>query len=74
VADFLHIFNPSIVIFGGGVSLSGRLLLDPVYASMREHVIAQKYLDGLTLATAALGDEAGLMGALALARSLSAGR
>jgi glucokinase len=66
-ADFLHMFNPSVVIFGGGVSLSGDLLLDPVRDSMRRHVMASSYLDGLQLTTAKLGDDAGLLGSLAQA-------
>ena len=66
-ADFLHIFNPSIVIFGGGVSRSGDLILDPIKASMRRNVMAQSYLDGLKVTTAQLGDDAGLQGALASA-------
>jgi glucokinase len=68
VADFLHIFNPSIVIFGGGVSLSGALLLDPVRASMQRLVMTPDYLDGLQIVLAQLGDDAGLLGALAQAR------
>ena len=70
VADFLHIFNPSIIIFGGGVSLSGDLLLDPVREAIPERVLSEHYLDNLTIVTAQLGDDAGLMGALALAREL----
>jgi glucokinase len=68
VADFLHIFNPSIVIFGGGVSRSGSLLLDPVRDSMQRHVMAKAYLDDLQITTAQLGDDVGLLGALAQAR------
>lgn len=71
LADFVHIFNPSIIIIGGGVSQSGSLILDPMRAGLREHVITPKYLENLILTTNALGDEAGLMGALALARELS---
>jgi len=67
LADFLHAFNPSIVIFGGGVSQAGSLLLDPVRDSMERHVMNPSYLDGLQIATARLGDEAGLLGALAQA-------
>jgi hypothetical protein len=37
---------------------------------MTEHVISKKYLENLTLTTASLGDEVGLMGALALAQQL----
>ena len=66
-ADFLHIFNPSIVIFGGGVTLSGDLILDPIKASMRKNVMDPAYLDGLQIATARLGDDAGLLGSLAQA-------
>jgi len=66
-ADFLHMFNPSIVIFGGGVTLSGALLLDPVKDSMRRHVMEESYLDGLEVTTAKLGDDAGLLGSLAQA-------
>ncbi len=66
-ADFLHMFNPSIVIFGGGVSFSGALLLDPVKDSLSRHVMDQSYLDGLVITTAKLGDDAGLLGALAQA-------
>jgi glucokinase len=66
-ADFLHMFNPSIVIFGGGVTLSGGLLLDPVKDSMRRHVMDESYLDGLVVTTAKLGDDAGLLGSLAQA-------
>jgi glucokinase len=66
-ADFLHIFNPSIVIFGGGVSLSGDLIIDPIKESMRKNVMDPSYLDGLQIATAKLGDDAGLLGSLAQA-------
>ena len=66
-ADFLHMFNPSIVIFGGGVSFSGTLLLDPIKDSMRRHVMEESYLDGLVVTTAKLGDDAGLLGSLAQA-------
>jgi glucokinase len=67
VADFLHIFNPSIVIFGGGVTQSGALIMDPIKESMRRNVMDKSYLDGLEIATARLEDDAGLLGALVLA-------
>jgi len=67
VANFLHIFNPSAVIFGGGVSRSGSLLFDPLEQTLRKRIFRSKYLDNLTVITAELGDDAGLMGALAWA-------
>jgi len=68
VASFLHTLDPSIVIFGGGVSQSGSLLFDPFEASLREHVFYPRYLENLEITTAALGDDVGLLGALALAQ------
>lgn len=69
LASFLHAFNPSSVIFGGGVSLSGDLLLDPIRRSVKNHVMNPKFVDGLVITTAALGDDAGMIGALILART-----
>jgi len=69
ISDFLHILNPSILILGGGVSMSGDLLLKPMKASLEKHVISPEYISHLTITTAALGDDAGLLGALALSQS-----
>ncbi|MEA3351553.1 MAG: ROK family protein [Chloroflexota bacterium] len=71
LTNLLHIFNPSIVIFGGGVSQSGELLLDPVKRCIQKNVFTPKYLENLTITTASLGDDAGLIGALILARNIS---
>jgi glucokinase len=68
VANYLHSFDPSIVILGGGVSMSGPLLWEPFEASLKKHVFHPRYLEGLVIAQAELGDDAGLLGALALAR------
>jgi glucokinase len=68
LADFLHMFNPSIAIFGGGVSLVGALLFDPMKASLAKSVMDASYLEDLIITTAELGDSVGLLGALALAQ------
>lgn len=68
VANLVHVFNPSVVIFGGGVSQAGALLFEPFEASLRQRLFNPHYLDGLTVRQAALGDESGLLGALALAQ------
>jgi glucokinase len=62
VTNYLHIFNPSCIIFGGGVSQSGNLIFDPFYASLEKHVLNKRYLENLTITTAKLGDDAGLIG------------
>lgn len=67
VANFLHAFDPSIVIFGGGVSQSGPLLFNSFHVSLKERVIHSRYLEGLVITRAELGDDLGLLGARALA-------
>lgn len=70
LASHLHIFNPSIVVIGGGVSQSGDLLLQPLRRALQEHVMAPQYLENLIVTRALFGDEAGLIGALTLGREL----
>lgn len=67
LADYLHIFNPSAIIIGGGVSQAGPLLFEPMRQSLEEHILSPGYLEDLVIVPAALGDEVGLYGALALA-------
>lgn len=68
LADFLHLFNPSIVILGGGVSRSGEILFQPIRAAMNERVSSPEYTRDLQVVQAMLGDDSGLMGALALVK------
>jgi glucokinase len=68
IVNFLHIFNPTMVIFGGGVSNSIDLFLPEVNYAIENGVFAPGYTEDLILTTAKLGDDAGLLGALALAR------
>ncbi len=74
IANYLHIFNPSMVILGGGVSLSGAIFYDPLNKSLRESVFDPGYLDNFALKKAALGDDVGLLGALALVQTLASPR
>jgi glucokinase len=71
LANYLHIFNPSIIILGGGVSQLGPLLMDPMWVAIKKNALSHYYLEHLTITRAALGDEAGLIGALALAHTLA---
>jgi len=67
LSSLLHIFNPSVVIFGGGVSMLGDVLLGPIRATVRQYVISEAYWKPCPIVLAALGDDAGLVGAGALA-------
>jgi glucokinase len=70
LANYAEIFNPSIMILGGGVSRSGSYFWDPMNAVLQKAVMSPAYLHDLIVVPAALGDDAGLLGALALGRSL----
>jgi len=70
IVNFLHIFNPTLIILGGGVSKSIDLLLPHINLALENQVFAPGYLDNLEITTAILGDDAGLLGALALAREV----
>jgi glucokinase len=73
VANYLAIIDPSIIIFGGGVSQVGDLLFKPFEASLKKHILHPRYLEDLVIARAALGDDAGLLGARALAEMKTEG-
>ena len=65
IASLLHIFNPSVVVIGGGVSNMGDRLFKPVPAVVDQHVMNPRYL--CPIVPAQLRGDVGLLGALALA-------
>ena len=69
IADLLLIFEPTIVVLGGGVTKAGDLLMNPMQKALEEGVFTPEYLKHLEIAIAKLGDQVGLVGALTLARS-----
>ncbi len=69
MANYLHLFNPSIVVIGGGVSRVGEFFWQGMRAAMQAEVLVPMYLQGLKIVPAELGDNCGLLGALALAQT-----
>ncbi|MBM4422866.1 MAG: ROK family protein [Chloroflexi bacterium] len=66
IADFLHMFNPSIVILGGGVAINvGDPLFRPARKAMQQRWMGSVY--DCAIVPAQLGDDVGLLGTLALA-------
>jgi predicted NBD/HSP70 family sugar kinase len=55
VASFLRSFDPSIIVFGSGVSQVGSLLFDSFNASLKRRVFHPRYLEHLEIEMAALG-------------------
>lgn len=67
VANLVNIFNPRLVVIGGGVSLVGEELLAPVRAQVNRYGMKVQR-EHVTITTSRLGDTAGMVGALELAR------
>ncbi|MBI4319468.1 MAG: ROK family protein [Chloroflexi bacterium] len=66
VVNLAHLFDPEMVVIGGGISNAGPLLFDPVRAIAQERAmdIVKRHL---RIERTALGDDVGLLGAAALA-------
>jgi glucokinase len=67
LADLAHIFNPETFVLGGGVSQLGDLLFQPIQTSFENHLMDPAYAESVSILPAALGDDAGLVGAMVLA-------
>jgi glucokinase len=66
VVSCIHIFNPDIVVLGGGVTNAGSQVFDPVRAVVAERAMALPR-QGVNVVRAQLRDNAGLYGAASLA-------
>jgi len=66
IANLVNIFNPEVVLIGGGVIAAGELLLEPARAVMRERALAPAR-DEVRVAATAFGAESGMIGAALLA-------
>jgi glucokinase len=67
LVSLVNIFNPQVVVIGGGVSAAGELLLEPAREIVRERALAPGG-DVVRIEAAAFGAEAGMVGAALAAR------
>ena len=65
IANVVNIFNPQVVVVGGGVIGAGDLVLEPAREVMRERALAPNR-DEVRVEPAAFGAEAGMVGAAIL--------
>jgi glucokinase len=65
-SSFANIFQPNAIVVGGGVIAAGDLLLDPARREIRERAL--KPMNETPILEATLGNDAGMIGAAALAR------
>ena len=67
IASVAAVCDVDLVVIGGGVANAGPVLFDPLHAALREH-LGLDFINGLRVVPAALGGDAGLVGAAALLR------
>lgn len=65
LANILELFNPEVLVIGGGLAKMGPLLLDPCMEAMRQNTHPE-LRDATRFELSQLWDEAGLLGAAAL--------
>jgi hypothetical protein len=72
LASFINVFNPEVIVAGGGVMEAGELILG---AARREMYLRARSPSGdlAEVKVAALGPDSGVLGAAALAREASSG-
>src|SRR6185436_10851828 len=62
IATFVNVFNPELVVLGGGFARAGDLLFEPARQYVAEHALSPAR-DEVKIVPALLGVEAGLIGA-----------
>jgi glucokinase len=70
IAGLVNVLDPEVVVVGGGVADIGPPLLDPARAAFRDAVLAPDHRPEVPILPAALGNDAGAIGAAALALEL----
>jgi len=70
-ASLAAILDPQILVIGGGLSVAGELLLKPVRDAYLSHLPARGYRPEMKIVSAALINDAGVVGAADLARAHS---
>jgi glucokinase len=67
IAGLVNVLDPQIVIVGGGAIVAGDLLLDPAREAFQQAVEGPEYRPRVPVVAAQLGNDAGAVGAAALA-------
>lgn len=67
-ASIAAVLDPSMIVLGGGVAAAGDLLLEPAVAAFRRNLSGRGHRPEAAWALAGLGNDAGMIGAAALAR------
>ncbi|NBQ92433.1 MAG: ROK family protein [Micrococcales bacterium] len=74
IASMVAILDPEVAVIGGGVSLLGDRLLQPIRRAYLEHLPAKGFRPEISIVAALLTNEAGAIGAADLARAHSSSK
>lgn len=66
ITDMVNVLGPELVLIGGGISRQGERLLAPVREYVADHCFGGRLRQPPAIRCAALGNEAGIIGAAAL--------
>jgi glucokinase len=66
LTSFANIFEPEVIVIGGGVIAAGDLLLEPARRELQARAL--RPMNGTPVLAAELGEDAGMIGAAAMAR------
>ena len=63
LVSLVHIFNPELILIGGGVSEAGEIFIDPIRSKVLSRVMPS-FAQRLRISTATLGNDSGIIGAV----------
>ena len=66
VINYINIFQPDIILLGGGISKEGDTLLKPLRRYVFKYAYGSKFLKRCKIECATLGNDAGIVGAAML--------
>jgi glucokinase len=66
IVSLMHLFNPQVIVVGGGVTKAGDLLFEPMREVVKKYTLDRAYWENVPIVPAALGDNVALIGAAAL--------
>ena len=63
IVNFANVFRPEVILIGGGISAEGKILTDPVQEYVDKYIYGGTSVARTLIATATLGNDAGIIGA-----------
>ncbi len=64
LVSLIHIFNPSCIVIGGGISVQTELFIKPLESKIKQLALP-RFSEQLVIQAASLGNDAGMIGAIA---------